>query len=126
MNSGILMEIRQMREELRALRLANEAAFAADQSTAKVLQSIPLACAASRPTQKQPVAPVEKAQAAIDTVATPPTLGELQAWLLGAQRDALFDMNHSCGEAFGAHCDTFMQLTTAYQVFTRFMAQSRG
>ncbi len=78
------------------------------------------------PDQKQPLSQVEQAQAAIEVVATEPTLGDLQSWLLGSQKEALWDMNNSTGDAFGKHCDAFIELTTAYQVFKRFVALNRG
>lgn len=76
---------------------------------------------------KQAVASVDNAQAAtIFAAEEAPVLATFKGWLLARQNEALRGMYNSTGEAFGKHCDDFMQLTTAYQVFDRFMALSRG
>ncbi|MDD2883285.1 MAG: helix-turn-helix transcriptional regulator [Rhodoferax sp.] len=83
-----------------------------------------------RKLDKQPVAPLEKETIVKNSIANEriKTVQDatFEGWLVEAQRDALTNMNTTTGEAFGKHCDDFMKLTNAYQVFNHFLRLSRG
>ena len=49
-----------------------------------------------------------------------PTLADFTDWVEAQKAQALEGMNTTSGDAFGAHCDAFIELTKASNVLFKF------